>query len=67
MMKTVSVIFDTGATYSRSSYKGGFVYLGWKKFPRKPKSAAKCLEIYGFRIVKYSFRSESGRIIVLQD
>ena len=38
-----------------------------KKFPRKLKGTEKVLEIYGFGIVEYSIRSESGRIIALRD
>ena len=37
-----------------------------KTFPRKLKGIAKGLDIYGFGIVEYYFRSESGRIIALQ-
>ena len=36
-------------------------------FPRNIKVVAKGLEIFGFGIVEYSVRSESGRIIVLWD
>ena len=38
-----------------------------KKFPRKFKGIAKGLEIYGFGIVEFSVRSESGRMIALWD
>ena len=38
-----------------------------KKFPRKLKGIAKGLEISRFGIVEYSVRSESGRMIALQD
>ena len=65
MVGSVSVIFDTGATYSCSSNKGDFVKLEEKKFPRKIKGIAKGLEISGFGIVEYSVRSESGRMIAL--
>ena len=37
-----------------------------KKFPRNLKGITKGLDIYGFGIVEYSVRSESGRIIVLR-
>ena len=37
MVSSVSVIFDTRATYSCSSNKGDFVKLEEKKFPRKLK------------------------------
>ena len=66
MMRSVSVIFDTGATYSCSSNKGDFLKLENKKSPRKLKGIAKGLEISGFGIVEYSVRSESGRMIALQ-
>ena len=59
MVSSVSVIFDTGATYSCSSNKGYFVKLEEKKFPRKLKVISKGLEISEFGIVKYSVRSES--------
>ena len=62
-VKLVSVIFNTGATYSCSSNKRDFWKLEEKKFPRKIEGIAKGLEIYGFVIVKYSVRSESGRMI----
>ena len=51
MVRSVSVIFDTGSTYLCSSNKGDFVKLEEKKFPRNLKGIAKGLEIYGFRIV----------------
>ena len=57
MMSSVSVIFDTVATYSFSSNKGDFVKLEEKKSPRKLKCIAKGLEISGFGIVEYSVRS----------
>ena len=37
MVSSVSVTFDTGATYSCSSNKGDFVNLEEKKFPRRLK------------------------------
>ena len=49
------------------SNKGDFVKLEDKKFPRKLKGIAKGLEIYGFGIVEYSVRSESGRMIEIRD
>ena len=67
MVSSFSVIFDTGATYSYSSNKGDFVKLEEKTFPRNLKGIAKGLEIFGFGIVEYSVRSESGRIIALWD
>ena len=66
MVRSVSVIFDTGDTYSCSSNKGYFVNLEEKKFPRNLKGIAKSIEIYGFGIVEYSVRSKSGRMIALR-
>ena len=43
MVSSVSVIFDTGDTYSCSSNKGDFLKLEEKKFPRKLKGIAKGL------------------------
>ena len=45
MVSSVSVIFDTGATYSCSSNKGDFVKLEEKKFPRNLKGISKGLAI----------------------
>ena len=67
MVGLVSVIFDTGDTYSCSSNKGDFVKLEEKTFPRKLKGTAKGLKISGFGIVEYSVRSESGHIIAIRD
>ena len=67
IMSSVSVIFDTGATYSCSSNKGDFVKLEEKKSPRNIKGIAKGLHIPGFGIVEYSVRSESGRMIALRN
>ena len=55
MMSSVSVIFDTGATYSCSSNKGYVVKLEEKASPRKLKGIAKGLEISGFGIVYHSW------------
>ena len=38
-----------------------------KTFPRNLKGIAKCLEISGFGIVEYFFRSKSGSMIALRD
>ena len=38
-----------------------------KTFPRNLKGIAKGLDISGFGIVEYSVKSESGRMIALQD
>ena len=40
--------------------------LEYKTFPRKLKGIAKGLAIYGFGIIEYSIRSESGRMIALR-
>ena len=69
-MRTVSpfsVIFYTKDTYSCSSNKGNFVNFEDKTFSRKLKGIAKGLEIYGYGIVEYSVRSESGHMIALWD
>ena len=65
MVSSVSVIFDTGATYSCSSNKGYFVKLE-EKLPRNLKGIAKGLEISGFGIVEYSVRRDSGSMIALR-
>ena len=65
MLSSVSVIFDTGATYSCSFNKEDCVKLEEKKFPRNIKGIAKVLEISGFGIFEYSVRSESGSMIAL--
>ena len=67
MVSLVSVIFDTGATYSCSFNNGYFVDLEEKIFPRKPRGIAKGLEISVFGIVEYYARSEIGRMIALRD
>ena len=51
VVRSVSVIFDTGTTYSCSSNKGYFVELEEKTFPRKTKGIAKVLSIFLFGIV----------------
>ena len=66
-VSSVSVIFDTGSTYSCSSNKRDFVNLEEKTSPRKLKGVAKGLEISGFGIVEYYVRSESGCMIALRD
>ena len=57
MVSSVSVIFDTGATYSYYPNKGDFVKIEEKNIPRNIKSIAKGLETSGFGIVEYSVRS----------
>ena len=66
MVSSISVIFDTVATYSCSSNKADFVNLEEKKFPRKFKGISKGLEISGFGLVEYSVISESGRMVALR-
>ena len=66
MMRSVSVIFDTVATYSCSSNKLDFVNLEEKTSPRNIKGISKGLEISGFGIVGYYVRSENGRVIALR-
>ena len=65
MVSSVSVLFDTGATYSCYSNKGYSLKLEEKTPPINIKGIAKDIEISGFGIVEYSIRSESGRIIAL--
>ena len=67
IVSSVSFIFDTRDTYSCSFHKGYFVKLEEKIFPRNIKGIAKFLEISGFGIVKYSIRSEIGRMLELRD
>ena len=67
MVSLVSVIFDTGATYSCSVNKEYFVKLEDNMIPRNIKGISKGLDISVFGIVKYSAMSESGRIIALRD
>ena len=67
MVSSVSVIFDTGGTYLCSYNKGDFVKFEENKFPRNIRGIVKGLVISGFGIVEYSVRSESGRMIALQD
>ena len=67
MVSSVFAISYTGDTYSCSSRKGDFVKNEENMFPRKLKCIAKILDVCGFGIVKYSVRSESGRMITLRD
>ena len=67
LVKSVSVIFGTEATYSCYFNKGDFVDIEDKMFPRNFKFIARGFYIPGFGIVKYDVRSESGRIIAIQD
>ena len=66
MASSFSVIFDTVATYSCYCNKGDFVNLEDNVFPINIKGIAKGIKIYGFGVVKYSVRSESGRMINLR-
>ena len=67
MVSSVSVIFDTGATYSCSSNKGEFLKLEDEMFPKNLKGIAKGLEISGFGIVEYSVRRKSEHMVALED
>ena len=67
MVISISVISNTGSTCSCSSKNGYFLYLEEKMLPINLKGIEKVLEIYGFGIVKYYFRSESGSMIALRD
>ena len=67
MVIPFSVIFDTVATYSCYSNKGDFVEVEEKTFSRNLKGVVKGLDISIFRIVEYSVRNESGRMIALRD
>ena len=64
-VSSVSVIFDTGATYSCFSNKGDFVDIEEKMFLRNIKGVAKGLNMSGFGIVKYYARTVSGCMIAL--
>ena len=66
MVRSVSVIFDTVPNYSCSSNKGYFVKIEKKTSPINLKGIAKGFQIYGFGIVEYSVRSESGSMIALR-
>ena len=57
MVSSVSVIFDTGASYSCYSNKGDFVKLEEKMSPINLKGIAKGFDISVFGIVEYSIRS----------
>ena len=67
LVSSVSVIFDTRATYSCYSKNGAFVKLEEKTFPRNIRGISKGLEIPGLGIVEYYIRSESERMIELWD
>ena len=67
MVSSVSVIFDTGATYPCSPNKVDLVKIEEKTFPRNLKGIVKGLEISGFGVVEYSVRSESECMIALWD
>ena len=67
MVRSVSVILDTGATYPRPSDNGRFVNLEENTFPRNLKVTAKGLEISEFGIVEYYIISESEHMIALRD
>ena len=65
-LRSVSVIFDTGDTYSCLSNRGGVVNIEEKTLPRKLKGIVKGLAISGFGIIEYSVRSKSERMITLR-
>ena len=67
MVSSASGIFDNGATYTCYSKKVYYVKLEEKMFPRKLKGIARGLDIYRFRVVEYSVRSESERMLALRD
>ena len=67
MVRSVSVIFYTGSNFPCSSKKLDFVNLEEETFPINTKDIANRLDVYGFGIVEYSVRSESGHIILLRD
>ena len=66
MVISVSLIFDTGDTYSCYSNKGESVKLEYHIFKRNIRSITKGLAVSGFGIVQYSVRIEIGRMIELQ-
>ena len=65
MVSSVSFIFYTGDTYSCSSNKGDFLKLEDNILQRNLTGIAKGL-IYGFGIVEFSIKGESGRMIALR-
>ena len=67
MVRSVSVIFDTGYTYSCYYNKGDLAKPEEKIPPRNLEVIAKGLEIYGFGIFEYSVGSESECMIALRD
>ena len=67
MVRSVSVIFYTGTTYSCFSKNRYFVKLEEKTFPNNIEVIAKVLVISGFGIFEYYVGSEIGCMIVLRD
>ena len=67
LVRSVSVIFVTEATYSCYSNKGDFLEIEEKMSPRNIKGTAKGFYIPGLGIVEYSVRSENGRLVADQD
>ena len=54
-------------SYLLMLFQQGRLCEAWREyFPRNIKGIEKGLEIYGFGIVKYSVRSESGRMIAIR-
>ena len=67
MMRTVSVIFYTGDTYSYLPSKEIFVELKEIKVTKNIEGISKGLDISVFGIVEYSVSSKIGYVIVLRD
>ena len=66
MISSVSVIFDTGATYLYYFNKGDFLNLEETMLPINLKGTEKGLAISAFGIVKYFVRSGIESMISLQ-
>ena len=66
ILRSVSVIFDTGATYLFYYNKGDFVELEENIFLMNIIWIVKGLDISVFGIVEYSVRSESEHVIALR-
>ena len=62
-MISISLIFDTGLTYSYSSNKGDFMDCEEKILPRNLKGIAIDLDISGFGVVEHYVMSESECMI----
>ena len=66
MLSSLRLPGSKDQTCSCSNNNGDFVRLEDKTFPRNLKGTEKGLEIYGFGIVEYYVRSESGRMLALR-